>query len=524
MERICYNTLKNDSKKEKSMKKILILLMVLAMAMPMLVACNNTADTPSTPSAGESVGNGDTSLPGDVSEENNDIAPEIRDLDERVINILCWDWSAGSASILGYTGEVISNAEGDPSRVDVAKKAVVDAVEDEYNVTIEGLVTNKTSFLDDVKNMVTVGNYDYDIIFASAHYAQNFTLSNALTDLKTVDTINLSNSWWDQNCAADVSVGGRLFWICGDINTYDNLGTWCVLFNKNLKEDLGIADDFYQKAKDKEWTLDYFMQTCKGVTQEFDGKAGIDEFDIWACGTEKFNVFAQVVGGGVHAISKDDSDMPYLTVDNATERTYAALDKIVNFYLSDEVMVADGGKYDGKGYSNVWEATVHKAFVEGRELFYICGLINVASFRSMDDEFGILPMPMTFSDQDQYYHTVSPANSSYLMLPYGVPEVEDLGLVIEALAMKSQEMVTPEFYEMQLKGRDTRDNESAEMLDIIFASRSFDLGPIYNWGDIMNCYYTIDTNYASRFDSLSDGAKIAIEDFIDDMDGYVEAK
>jgi len=101
--------------------------------------------------------------------------------------------------------------------------------------------------------------------------------------------------------------------------------------------------------------------------------------------------------------------------------------------------------------------------------------------------------------------------------------VEDLGLVIEALAMKSQESVTPEFYEVQLKGRDARDDESEAMLDIIFASRSFDLGPIYNWGNIMNCYYTIDTNYASRFDSLSDAAKLAIEDFIDDMEGYVEA-
>ena len=139
------------------MKKILILFMVLAMALPMLVACNNTTGTTSTPSQGGAVSTDDTSLPGDTSEGNDDIAPEIRDLGGRVINILCWDWSAGSASILGYTGEVISNAEGDPSRVDVAKKAVVDAVEDEYKVTIEGLVTNKTSFLDDVKNMVTVG-------------------------------------------------------------------------------------------------------------------------------------------------------------------------------------------------------------------------------------------------------------------------------------------------------------------------------------------------------------------------------
>ena len=142
----------------------------------------------------------------------------------------------------------------------------------------------------------------------------------------------------------------------------------------------------------------------------------------------------------------------------------------------------------------------------------------------MNDEFGILPMPKTFADQDNYYHTVSPGNSSYLMIPYGVPNTDELGLVIEALAMKSQEMVTPEFYEMQLKGRDTRDDESADMLDIIFATRSFDLGPIYNWGEIMNCYYTIETNYASRFESLSDAATIAIEDFIELMEEYVDAE
>ncbi|MBQ5792076.1 MAG: hypothetical protein IIW19_05135 [Clostridia bacterium] len=505
----------------KHLRHLLVLLMVLALALPMLVACNNQpANSTDTSSAGTQ---NDTSVPGDESEVNNDVPPEIVELN-REIKILCWDWSAGSASIKGYTGEVISNAEGEASRVDVAKKAVRDAVEDEYKVTITGQVTNKQSFLDDVKQMVTTGTYECDIVFASGHYAQNFARSSALTDLKTIETIHFENSWWDQNCVNDVSVGGRLFWACGDINTYDNLGTWCVLFNKKLKADLAIPDDFYQKAKDGEWTLDYFMEICEGVTQEYDGKSGIDENDLWAVGTEKFNVFAQVVGGGVHAISKDENDMPYLTVETATERTYAALDKIVNFYLSDEVMVADGGKFDGKGYSNVWEATVHKAFIEGRELFYICGLINVAGFREMDDEFGILPMPKTFADQDNYYHTVSPGNSSYLMIPYGVSNPDELGLVIEALAMRSQEMVTPEFYEMQLKGRDTRDDESADMLDIIFATRSFDLGPIYNWGEIMNCYYTIDTNYASRFDSLSDAATIAIEDFITLMEEYVDAE
>ncbi len=500
----------------KHLKTLLAVLLILAMALPVLCACGDDSSTASD----EQSQAGTTSTPSGNGEEsvNNDVPPEIMSLGGRDIQILCWDWSAGSASILGYTGEVISNSESNPSRVDIAKKAVIDAVEADYDVTIGGTVTNSSSFLNDVSNMVTTGTYDYDMIFASAHYAQNMLSNDLLADLKTVSTIKLQNSWWDQNAVEDLSVGGRLFWVCGDINTYDNLGTWCVLFNKDLKNTLGIDDDFYQKAKDGTWTLDYFMEICKDVTQEHDGITGIDEHDLWACGTEKFNVFAHLVGAGIHVVEKDDSDIPYFTIDTMTERTYSALNKIIEFYNSADVMVADGGKYDGKGYANVWEATVHKAFIESRELFYVCGLINVAGFRDMKDPFGILPMPKTFEEQDDYYHTVSPGNSSYLMLPKGLPDIEDLGLVIEALAMKSQELVTPEFYDLQLKGRDARDDESEDMLDLIFASRSFDLGPIYNWGNIMECYWVMDTNYASRFDRNLDAAKVALEDFIDRLE------
>ena len=505
-------------------KQFLIVVMVIALALPLLCACGDSENQQSEPD------NTDNSVGNSTSTDNNgpvvreDVPPEIKDLNGREINVICWDWSAGSNSILGFTGEVISNAESDPSAVDIAKQAVIDLVEQEYNVNIGGWVTNDNSYFDEVRKMVTTGTYSYDLVFGASGHAATQMTNGYLTDLKTIPTIDLENSWWDQNAVEDLSLGGRLFWVCGDINTYDNLGTWCVLFNKNLKSTLGIEEDFYKMASDGTWTLDAFMELCQGVTQEYDGVTGIDEYDLWACGTEKFNVFAHLVGAGMHVVEKNDEDLPYLTIRNQTERTYAALDKVIKFYTGDDVMVANGGKYDNKGYSNVWEATVHKAFVEGRELFYICGLINVASFRSMKDEFGILPMPKTFAEQDSYYHTVSAGNSSYMTIPYGVPGVEDLGLVVEALAMKSQEMVTPEFYEMQLKGRDTRDDESADMLDIIFSTRSFDLAPIFNWGGIMNCFYTIDTNYASRFESLADGAKMAIESTMDIINAYVEAE
>jgi hypothetical protein len=184
-------------------------------------------------------------------------------------------------------------------------------------------------------------------------------------------------------------------------------------------------------------------------------------------------------------------------------------------------MVANGGKYDNKGYTNVWESTINRAFTEGRELFYVCGLINVAGFRDMKDPFGILPMPKLYEGQDRYYHTVSPDNCSFMVLPYGVPGIVELGTVIEAIAMKSREIVTPEFYEVQLKGRDARDDESEAMLDIIYASRCFDLGVCYNWGSIVGCYYSMDVaNIASRFDAVISNAELAIQDTLDDLDDY----
>ena len=497
-------------------KSLLVFVLICALALPFFCACgDDTGDTSSSTSAAT-----DSNAEGTVSDETSkdtDIRPDVIDLGGREINVLCWDWTAGSKSIFGYTGEILykNSDEDNHSSVDVKKKEVIDYVESNYNCTIGGELVNNSTFVSDIEAMVTASTYDYDIVFANTLYAAQLLSKNLLSDLSDISTIHLENSWWDQNAVNDMSIGDRVFWTCGDINTYDNLGTWCVLFNKNLKTNLGIEEDFYQMAKDGTWTWDNFMEICKGVTTEITGDNTIDEFDQWALGTETYNIYVQVVGAGIRICEKDEEDLPYFTIDTQTEQTYNALESIVNFYNGNEVMCANGGKYDNKGYSNVWESTVHKAFIEGRELFYMCGLINVAGFRSMDDEFGILPIPKTFAEQDRYYHTVSTSNSSYMMIPYGAPDIEDLGVVIEAIAMKSKEIVTPEFYENQLKYRDARDDESAAMLDLIFSTRAFDLGPVFSWGNILNCYTAMDTNYASRFDSTLDAATLAMEDSIE---------
>ncbi|MBQ9847664.1 MAG: hypothetical protein IJO64_01210 [Clostridia bacterium] len=488
------------------MKKFLVCILALVLLVPFLAACQD--DTTESTSSEE------------VSEEVSKITVPVKDMEGREFRILCWDFASGS--ILGYTGEVMY-AEENPSSVDEAKKIVVDYVESAYNCTIVGEKTNTDPIPTTIRNQVTSGMPYYDICFDSISSSTPLATEKQIMDLTEISTIDLSAPWWDQNAVADLSIGNRVYFTCGDINTYDDQGTWCVLFNKTLKNTLGIEEDFYQLVRDDKWTFDKLVEICSnGITADITGDNVIDEFDRWAFGTETYNLYVHLVAAGQKIAGKDDNDLPYLVAEQEPEATYTILSDAIEFYNDNStVMVANAPPYSNKYTGtnpNVWEATVHKAFIEGRELFYMCGLIHAASFRVMDDEFGILPVPKYYETQERYYHTVSQGNSTIMYIPVGAENVDDIGLIVSALGEQSKNYVTPAYYDIQLKYRDSRDDESGEMLDLIFASRTFDLGAAFNWGSLLGQYTQLDTNIASRFEANLSSAQTAMDQMIEDLD------
>ena len=491
------------------MKKFIIGILLLALLTPMLFSCDGDK----------------TDSSGSQPQEETSIDPSTiflvpkTDLGSRTFNILCWDFGYGSNSILGYSGEVLYNEEK-PDSVDDAKKKVIDIVEERFNCTITGeMVYGTQSIPSIVRNQVEAGLNEYDFVFDQIFQAAPLVAEGKLLNLYDIGTIDFEQPWWDHNAVEDLTIGGKAYFAAGDINTYDNQGTWCVLFNKTLKQSLGIEEDFYQMVRDKEWTFDNFVEICSrpGVTRELNGDGVLDENDQWAFGTESYNMYVQLVGGGIKICEKDENDLPYLTLSRSAEATYTHLGKILDFYnRHDLVMVANFSNYANKGFQNVWEATVHKAFIEGRELFYMCGLINAASFRTMEDEFGILPIPMLTDTQDSYHHTISVQNSTVLFIPDGVEDPEAVGTVISALSEESRKYVTPAYYDVQLKYRDTRDNESGEMLDLIFSTRTFDVGAAYNWGGILGAYMGESAdNLVSRFQTILPSVETKLEETVE---------
>ena len=113
---------------------------------------------------------------------------------------------------------------------------------------------------------------------------------------------------------------------------------------------------------------------------------------------------------------------------------------------------------------------------------------RVTLLRTMDQDFGIIPPPKFDENQSNYYVTVDTWCASPVSVPITVKDKEITGLILETLAYESRYLLLPAYYDVQLKTKLARDDESSAMIDIILNNRLYDLGDIYYWGNIVTYY------------------------------------
>ncbi len=127
-----------------------------------------------------------------------------------------------------------------------------------------------------------------------------------------------------------------------------------------------------------------------------------------------------------------------------------------------------------------------KTFSEGRCLFLMGTMNNVASMRDMETDFGILPIPKADEGQDNYYSYANTWAASCAAVPILVKDIEKSTILMEELAYQSRRYYTPAYYEISLKTKISRDEESAAMLDLIYERRTVDMGNLFSVGGVMS--------------------------------------
>lgn len=92
-----------------------------------------------------------------------------------------------------------------------------------------------------------------------------------------------------------------------------------------------------------------------------------------------------------------------------------------------------------------------------------------------ENSLRVAAYPLYDDSQAEYYSRVE-AGGRIGMVPITNKHPEYAGALLEAMSSFGWNNLIPEYYEVALKRKTSRDEDSAAMLDLIFATRRYDLG------------------------------------------------
>ncbi len=363
----------------------------------------------------------------------------------------------------------------------------------------------------DLENSVMAGDGAYDLVAGYASTVPEIVTKNILLNWHDIPYIDLSQPWWSETVSEALTVNGKLFLLTGDysLSLWDNM--FAFLFNKQVALDNDL-EDLYGLVKDNKWTLDKMTELASTVAYDADGNGKYDANDTygllanWSTSIDTFQIACEM---DIISHTEDGG----LEITMMSEKAVDIVTKVTSLLNDSHIMYAFAGKGDDDA------STYNSMFANNQALFFAIYFNNVTNLRDMDTDFGILPYPKLNEAQATYAST-SRDNFDLFVLPVDVKDQEFSGIITEALCAESYRSVIPTYYDVVLKSKSARDEQSAEMIDLIRDTLTFDLGYLCSTslngiGHIfVNMVRENNTDLASRLASKETAAQTALDEML----------
>jgi len=500
------------------MKKTAVIIILIA-AMFIFASCGDREDnarSPQNQNAGTPDITGDSADEEDTALDNQQILPDIpeRNFEGYEFKIL---GNSEEYHAHWYSRDLFAEAQNGDAINDAIYMRNT-KIEDGYNIKIS--VTYASDPISFARRNIMSGDNVFDLLSIQLEgTGRTLAQGGMLYDWNKVPYIDLDKPWWDQNAREHLSIGNRLFMMMGDLTVVDKDAVFIYLFNKDLIADLGL-DNPYDLVRNNKWTVDKLHEMSKTATADLNGDGVIDSSDRFGNLTENNSFYESVLAAGEPFAKKDGSDIPYLNLDN--QRLIQSVEKWITLHLDTaSTMVANdyGHIYSGDA---IWDKQLDM-LNNKQALFLFTGMNRVTMLREMECNFGIIPMPKLDEIQLNFSNPIHTWCATTLSIPNTAEDnIERTGIITEALTAESYYTLKPAYYDVSLKTKLARDDESGEMMDIIFASRTYDLAKIYNWGSIYDAVKGLAdskrTDYISlvverRRDNIQSALEKTIESF-----------
>lgn len=306
-------------------------------------------------------------------------------------------------------------------------------------------------------------------LFSATGFGKSLSESGNIYNLYNLG-IDFSHEWWDPAFVSAYTVkteGGAdtLFALMGDFCLSAFAATHAIIVNKTVLETAGIADNIYELVQNRQWTMDKFAEMIRVSARDSSGNSVIsfDDGDIlgWARTAHATH--------GLHAASA----LPIIETKNrafvfSPSDDPEAWTNVINRAI--DVWNVHGA--ETLGYTKV-----QKAITDNKTLFASEVIDVLERMKDADIRVGLLPYPLYSPLQTRYAHYVDNHVFTY-HVPVSVSQTEEIGQFLEVFGYHSRHTVRKAFINTYAYDY-CNDPSSAQMLDLILDSRTYDPGYHY---------------------------------------------
>ena len=345
-----------------------------------------------------------------------------------------------------------------------------------------------------IRSLIQAGDDTYEVFINVQHAGIPLIYEDLFVEWnESMPYANLENPWWYQNVQRDLNFGDKVYVTAGAYNYHCLRGAGVLAFNKTMLDELGLEYP-YQLVLDGKWTVDRLLDYNRAAQKDLNGDGLLkpDDDRLGVAGWKWEMIPAFFIGMGGNPVTKNDSSMPELNVNN--ERTFNVIDRMIEIFDD-----GNGGFSNGETY-----ARTGTMFKEGRLLFHDTTLDQLTGLREMEDDFGAIPYPKLDEDQESYYSRVV-NYSSLTYVPVTNTKLELTSAILEQMAYISHRDLIPAFYDVILTIKTSRDTETEQMIDIVRSSARFMDENFLKSGTLISIVEggtnTLSSNYAAQGDA-----------------------
>ena len=464
------------------MKKTMSAALLAAM---LLVSCGQTAEPAAPPS-------------GETDAARDGAAAAVTEAEEKESDYGGYEFNMLNGNV-SYTYRFVTAEEenGDVMNDSIYRRNL--AVEEALKIKIKETVTENPQ--GDYMDSISAGDNSFDVALLRMEWAFPAVIANATVNWNVIPHLDLSQPYWIQGSLTSMSLMNNVYFAVSAFDTSHLESIRAFVFNKRMAKDYGIESP-YETVKSGKWTIQKMYDTGLSVASDLDGNGKWTKKDQFGM-TGYSNVICNTVmcgAGSILSISKDANDAPYFDLDSDSH--------VEKLLAVSKIFGEDNGFCDKKNNQDL--------FRQGQALYRILLLSEVTALRDMDDDFGVIPAPKYDESQENY---INLGGSPFFMtVPVTAPDLGRTGDVMETLASASAGVIDTAYYDVVLKGKVSRDDESEEMLDLIISTLEY-YHPLAN--SYLNAPLADDylwkgkTDFASYFASVKDSINAEISQAIE---------